>query len=1467
MYFEQIISFTDFTIRKYRFLMLLAVIALSVPVFAVNEIRTVGNVGANYSTLKAAFDAVNNGTLTGNVTLRIIANTTESASAVLNASGTGAANYSSVNIHPIAANLSVTGNINAPLIDLNGADNVVIDGRVNVASSTASLIISNTSTLNGTGTSTIRFANDATTNTVQYCLLKGSQTNVSSGIVFFSTTTIANGNDNNTITNNQISSSSDANRPVNVIYSEGSPGSENNSNIISNNNIFDFFSRSSTSHAINISANSTAFTISNNSFYETTTFIPASAATYSFIYINNSGGSGFQIQNNFIGGSAPLCAGLPWTKTNAANNAFNGIYVAVGTDSPTQINGNKISNIVWNNISSGNWLGIQAQSGVVNIGSTSGNTIGEITGTSSIVFNSDNIGPNMYPIQINSSDNVSCVSNNIGALSVTNARYLICINKNSDYGNTTINNNTIGSSITANSIQTTSNPSLQTQFFVGIHVQGAINIVNNNIISNLISNSTGTGYVRGIEIITGSNTVTSNTISKIASASSYSTSLIGLSFSNSSFDNTISGNTIAELENTNSANINGSIIGMNLDFTGTNIITKNFVKDIFVPAATSNTKIYGIKTVNGSAIYSNNIVLLSTSVTTNIYGIYESGSQDCNMYHNTVYINGTPTTGALNSYAFYSASNANTINYINNIFVNSRSNSGATGKNYAAFFNYASAGSLTLNYNVYFTSGTGGVLGYFASSDRTNLPIVTGQDANSLKLSAGFQNAGGSSSTDYKPVITKFDGIAGTGISDDFGGVARTSIPTIGAWEFAGGNMWKGSVSNDWGNLLNWTLSTVPASGDNISFDPYPMNHLVMDADRTVNNITNSQSTYRLVVNGKRLIMQGAISHTNGAQMDASAIGSTLQFSGTTTQYLNSAWLLNSEVYSIRLNNLNPVILSGALVLLNSISTGGGRLDANTNSPTIIYRGVVAQTISGNIYLSNQIYNLTVDNSLGVTINTPINAPIIVSNNLSINIGKLLTISPVARLQVNGTLTNNAGIAGLILNSSALGTASLIHNNNNILATARRYIGGTTTAWHFLSSPIRNQSISVDWKPTGTYSDGTGYDLYVWDEPTNCWVYNLNSTVAPTWNTVHPSADFISGKGYLYALQATNTTKQFAGFLNNGNISVGVSNSSTKSFKGFNFLGNPYPSSIDWKNNAGFTRTMLETTGGGYNIWIWSYTANNYGVYNSADLIDSGTNNSTRYISPNMGFFVKAASAGIFIFNNSARVTNEAGSWLRVKTNQNAKPSLYIKVNSADSLGSDEVKMNFGSYLNQPGANKMYSPVKTAPSLFIKNENEEFSTFYLTTTNENLTVELNFKAGKDGKYSLSANEFKNDFEVLLLEDKLTGKITNLKLTDNYIFTSKTTDSSARFNIHFSETAITEFALDFANVYVSAKGINIDLKGLKGNFNVKIFDVNGVNFDEFTAVGGEQRIVPNPTKGVVFLKLYNNEKTKTFKLLN
>ena len=205
--------------------------------------KTVGGTGANYSTLKSAFDAIDAGSITGAITLQITGSTTETASAVLNSSGSGGASYTSVTIYPTVSGMSISGSLNAPLIDLNGASGVIIDGRVNTTGSTIDLIISNTSTSNTTGTSTIRFINGASSNTIKYCTIKGSETSTSAGVLFFSTSTGANGNKTNTIDNNNITCSADLNRPFNAIYSYGTASMENSGNIFSNNNIYDFLNR------------------------------------------------------------------------------------------------------------------------------------------------------------------------------------------------------------------------------------------------------------------------------------------------------------------------------------------------------------------------------------------------------------------------------------------------------------------------------------------------------------------------------------------------------------------------------------------------------------------------------------------------------------------------------------------------------------------------------------------------------------------------------------------------------------------------------------------------------------------------------------------------------------------------------------------------------------------------------------------------------------------------------------------------------------------------------------------------------------------------------------------------------------------------------------------------------------------------------------------------------------------------
>ena len=131
----RILSLKKYSININK-LLLLCLLFFVESTFAINETKTVGSTGADFTTLKAAFDAINNGSLTGSVTLKITSSTTETTSAVLNASGSGSASYTALLVYPTVTGLSVSGNISGPLIDLNGADNVTIDGRINAVGST-----------------------------------------------------------------------------------------------------------------------------------------------------------------------------------------------------------------------------------------------------------------------------------------------------------------------------------------------------------------------------------------------------------------------------------------------------------------------------------------------------------------------------------------------------------------------------------------------------------------------------------------------------------------------------------------------------------------------------------------------------------------------------------------------------------------------------------------------------------------------------------------------------------------------------------------------------------------------------------------------------------------------------------------------------------------------------------------------------------------------------------------------------------------------------------------------------------------------------------------------------------------------------------------------------------------------------------------------------------------------------------
>ncbi|HJV18498.1 MAG TPA: hypothetical protein VJ552_01355, partial [Sediminibacterium sp.] len=580
---------------------------------------TQGNTTGSFTTLKAAFDAINLGTHKGNIVIQINANVNETASAVLKQSGyNSVSNYSGITIYPTVAGLTIDAGSSAePTIDLDGTTNVMIDGRVNATGSVTDLTILNRGTSGHNRMSAIRFINGASGNTIKYCTLKAGSIEEYTGIILFSNGTSAYGNSYNTIDHNNITALSDTYRPANAIYSS-SIYAPNTGNIISNNNIYDFLRKDGNSYGIHLSSNSSQFTVTGNSFYETTSFVPSNNVTiyYSALRVNSSG-SGFVISNNHIGGSAPLCGGTPWTKTNARNNSFIGINIeSVGSTVVNGVQGNTIQNFNWSNSSVENWTGIYINSGAVDVGTVTGNTIGAATGNGSISITNPGTGAEVYGIRKTGGGVVNIRNNIIGSITTSNSAtagsriYGISINTTS--AAVTISDNTIGSTDagTSNSLWASSAATASSQLVYGIYViygnSGAA--ISRNIIAGLTSASTAAGFgvggIYGIHCSGGSGgsfAISNNTVRDLSCASASqnidaSSAAIGILYSNTNqVVNSITGNIIYNISNTN-AGFTGAVMGIYYGGSTTaNRMSGNFIRDLSVSGSSTAASLYGIK--------------------------------------------------------------------------------------------------------------------------------------------------------------------------------------------------------------------------------------------------------------------------------------------------------------------------------------------------------------------------------------------------------------------------------------------------------------------------------------------------------------------------------------------------------------------------------------------------------------------------------------------------------------------------------------------------------------------------------------------------------------------------------------------------------------------------------------------------------------------------------------------------------
>ncbi|MEO8275263.1 MAG: Calx-beta domain-containing protein [Thermoanaerobaculia bacterium] len=779
---------TRTTTRRFALLLLPLLLALSLaasPVAAqVDVTATAGTPAASYTTLKGAFDAVNAGTHQGVIGMGISGDTTETAPAVLNASGAGAAIYTTISISPTGgAPRTISGAIVAgsPLIDLNGADNVTIDG---LNSGGNSLTISNTTVSATSATSTIRFIGGATNNVITNSNILGSSSSAvatNGGSIFFSTDAVTtNGNDNNTISNNNIGPAG-ANLPSKAILCNGSTGTTaigNSGNIVDNNNIFDYFGAAVTSAGVAANGGCNTSSITNNRFYQTGTRTWTTGALHNAINIGNttatSGAQGYTITGNIVGFASNTQTGT-YTLTGSTGKFVGILFNGIVAGTTTNVNNNTVASVSVTGVTSSGTTtaspltGILLQEGNV---ISNGNTIGSQSATGSLVLSTTTTGAtDIYGIHNFTSNAWTSNANTVGGMSATNlgaSGTFLMIGMRAFTGTTTTwtaSNNTVGGNI-ANSMQLAATGT--SSQVLGMFSSNAPTVLTSNTIRNLTTN-----------IGTGTTTTAS---------------VIGISLTSATPSHTLSRNTIFNLTNTNAA---AASVVSGIQFAGAaaNLVERNLIHSLTVATNSTAAEVNGIRIASGTTTYRNNMIAVGAgiasaigtgSTTGGINGIFEAAGTN-NFFHNSVYVGGAPTAGAGPSYGFASTQVTVVRSNRDNIYFNARSNAGASGKNYAIRVAGTAPNptGLTLNNNVYFANGVGAVFGFFNSLDVANLAAwktAVGQDSASIEGDPAYNDPTNAIPDLHihptNPTVIESNG-QDVGVIDDFDGQTRSGFTPV----------------------------------------------------------------------------------------------------------------------------------------------------------------------------------------------------------------------------------------------------------------------------------------------------------------------------------------------------------------------------------------------------------------------------------------------------------------------------------------------------------------------------------------------------------------------------------------------------------------------------------------------------------------------------------------------------------------
>jgi hypothetical protein len=568
-------------------------------------------------------------------------------------------------------------------------------------------------------------------------------------------------------------------------------------------------------------------------------------------------------------------------------------------------------------------------------------------------------------------------------------------------------------------------------------------------------------------------------------------------------------------------------------------------------------------------------------------------------------------------------------------------------------------------------------------------------------------------------------------------------------------------------------------------------------------------------------------------------IGSTVSTTSTTLTTQNFTINQSGNV------RFKIVQLSGSRISIDDI------VITNCSAPTT---SVWTGSTSTDWDLTYNWSNGNPDNTTEVTIPDVTNDPIINSNSivssLNLNTGSILSVNAGKHLTVSTTLTNN-GTLNLL--SDATGTATL-------LSPATLSGSGTYNVKQYLPTG-RNSYISSPVSAATTAALSSASSVVSYNEQTAAWDTE--------------SGALTSLKGYISVNNTTSGAITFSGTINNGDLSISPTRHTGVTKEGFNLVGNPYPSYVNW---ASATKTNLLTT-----MWYRTRSASAYvfDTYNSTGNIGTalGATTVSSLIPPMQGFWVRVdagQTSGTLGFTNAMR------SHADVSTNSFKAPEVIaqqvLRLQVSNGENKDEAIVLFNDAASN-GYDAYDSPKMTnanvaIPEIFTMAGTEQLVINGLNSVTANQELPLGFKTGQSNLFTIKATEISNfeaGMKVILRDNALA---TEQELTDGstYSFSSDVATTTTRFSVLFKSAGVTTGLNNttdkVAFIYKNANNqISVSLKGdLSNEAYVSVYNAVGQKLHTEQITNANAVLGTPFTSGIYLVTVNNGGKSVTKKVI-